>query len=205
MVNINTDTPQGQEGNQGNDNVEPRIESASRHDWFTKPSQKLDWENPKGGDYPFDLSKPLPLIMRGNRESVPVEYFINNDLKYLQGGVSTMTYTTSTTKTKAAQYDLPSIEDMVPNIWSPVKVAYDKYVLWVTHVSVTRKNGYGYLEEIVVRRADNKLYKFKAGDDVPDFANSTQNVHQKSGYSKASQRSSTWSLKLSKADQRHQT
>ncbi|GJW17242.1 hypothetical protein Tco_0024678 [Tanacetum coccineum] len=41
-----------------------------------------------------------------------------------------MTYTTSITKTKAAQYDLPGIEDMVPNIWSPVKVAYDKHALW---------------------------------------------------------------------------
>nr|GEV56317.1 hypothetical protein [Tanacetum cinerariifolium] len=108
-----------------------------------------------------------------------------------------MTYTTSTTKTKAAQYDLLSIEDMVPNIWSPIKVSYDKYALWgishkreqrktfyayargmqskgdvystkrilaVTHVSVMRKHGYGYLEEIVVRRADNVLYKFKEGD-----------------------------------------
>nr|GFB76399.1 hypothetical protein [Tanacetum cinerariifolium] len=24
-------------------------------------SEKLDWENPEGGDYPFDLTKPLPL------------------------------------------------------------------------------------------------------------------------------------------------
>nr|GEV78929.1 hypothetical protein [Tanacetum cinerariifolium] len=72
-------------------------------------------------DYLFDLSKPLQLITRGNHQSVPFEFFINNDLKYLQGGVSTMTYTTSTTKTKAAQYDLPGIEDIVPNIWSPVK------------------------------------------------------------------------------------
>ncbi|GJW13866.1 hypothetical protein Tco_0017999 [Tanacetum coccineum] len=84
-------------------------------------SEKLDWENPEGGDYPFDLSKPLPLITRGNRQRVSFEFVINNDLKYLQGGISTMTYTTSTTKTKAAQYDLPGIEDMVPNIWSPVK------------------------------------------------------------------------------------
>ncbi|GJS03296.1 hypothetical protein Tco_0319804 [Tanacetum coccineum] len=127
-------------------------------------SEKLDWENPEGGDYPFDLSKPLPLIMHGNRQRVPVEYFINNDLKYLQGGVSTMTYTTSITKTKAAPYDLPDIEDMVPNIWSLVKVAYDKHALWVTHVKVMRKHGYGYLEEIVVRRADNDLYRFKEGD-----------------------------------------
>ncbi|GJX20340.1 hypothetical protein Tco_0223017 [Tanacetum coccineum] len=160
-------------------------------------SEKLDWENPKGDDYPFDLSKPLPLIKREKHQRVPFEFFINNDLKYLQGGISTMTYTTSTTKTKAAKYDLPGIEDMVPNIWSPVKVAYDRYALWgishwrqqrksfyayargiqsrgdvystkrilaVTHVKVMRKHGYGYLEEIVVRRADNVLYRFKEGD-----------------------------------------
>ncbi|GKF31652.1 hypothetical protein Tco_0101450, partial [Tanacetum coccineum] len=91
--------------------------------------EKLDWENPEGGDYPFDLFKPLPLITRGKRQIVPFEFFINNDLKYLQGGVSTMTYTASTTKTNAAKYDLPAIKDMVPNIWSSVKVAYDKYAL----------------------------------------------------------------------------
>ncbi|GJR32217.1 hypothetical protein Tco_1108449 [Tanacetum coccineum] len=135
-------------------------------------SEKLDWENPEGGDYPFDLSKPLPLITRGNRQRVPFEFFINNDLKYLQGGVLTMTYTTSTTKSKAAKYDLPGIKEMVPNIWSPVKVAYDRCVLWrilhwrqqFTHVSVMRKHGYGYLGDIIVRRADNTLYRFKEGD-----------------------------------------
>ncbi|GJR83878.1 hypothetical protein Tco_0154663 [Tanacetum coccineum] len=70
-------------------------------------SEKLDWENPEGGDYPFDLTKPLPLVMNGNSQIVSVDYFFNNDLKYLQGGISTMTYTTSITKTNAAQYDLP--------------------------------------------------------------------------------------------------
>ncbi|GKA39942.1 hypothetical protein Tco_0732535 [Tanacetum coccineum] len=108
-----------------------------------------------------------------------------------------MTYTTFTTKTKATKYDLPGIEDMVPNLWSPVKVAYDRYALWgilywrqqhksiyayargiqsrgdvystkrilaVTHVKVMRKHRYGYLEEIIVRRADNILYRFKEGD-----------------------------------------
>ncbi|GJW62322.1 hypothetical protein Tco_0111657 [Tanacetum coccineum] len=106
-------------------------------------SEKLDWEIPEGGYYPFDLTKPIPLVMSGNRQKVPVDYFFNNDLKYLQGGVSTMTYTTSITKTKAAQYDLPGIEDMV---------------------EVMRKHEYGYLKDIVVRRADNDLYRFKEGD-----------------------------------------
>ncbi|GKD97865.1 hypothetical protein Tco_1381762 [Tanacetum coccineum] len=127
-------------------------------------SKKLDWENPEGGDYLFDLSNPLPLITRGKHQRVPFEFFINNDLKYFQGGISTMTYTTSTTNTKAAKYDLPGIEDMVLNIWSHVKVSYDKYALWVTHVSIMRKHGYGYLEEIVVRRANNALYIFKECD-----------------------------------------
>ncbi|GJT23783.1 hypothetical protein Tco_0893720 [Tanacetum coccineum] len=39
-----------------------------------------------------------------------------------------------------------------------------KRILAVTHVKVMRKHGYGYLEEIVVRRADNVLYRFKEGD-----------------------------------------
>ncbi|GKF87006.1 hypothetical protein Tco_0254833, partial [Tanacetum coccineum] len=29
-------------------------------------SEKLDWDNPEGGDYPFDLTKPLPLVMNKN-------------------------------------------------------------------------------------------------------------------------------------------
>ncbi|GKB73890.1 hypothetical protein Tco_0935302 [Tanacetum coccineum] len=137
-------------------------------------SEKLDWENPEGGDYPFDLSKLLPLVMCGNRQIVPVDYFINNDLKYLQGGVSTMTYTTSTTKTKAAQYDLPGIEDMreqrknfygyTRGLQSRQDVYSTKRILAITHVKVIRKHRYGYLEEVVVRRADNDLYRFKEGD-----------------------------------------
>ncbi|GKC60846.1 hypothetical protein Tco_1088444 [Tanacetum coccineum] len=100
----------------------------------------------------YDFEK----FMSRNHQKVPVEYFFNNDLKYLQGGVLTMTYMTSIIKTKAAHYDLPGIEDMVLNIRVPVKVAYDKHIM--------RKHGYGYLQEIVVRRANNDLYKFKEGD-----------------------------------------
>ncbi|GJY16563.1 hypothetical protein Tco_0386985 [Tanacetum coccineum] len=132
-------------------------------------SKKLDWKYPEGGDYPFDLSKPLPLITRGNRQRVPFKFFINNDLKYLQGGISTMTYTTSTTKTKAAQYDLPGIEDMsfyafARGMQSRGDVYSTKRILAVTHISVMRKHGYVYLEEIIMRRADNALYRFKEGD-----------------------------------------
>ncbi|GKA82409.1 hypothetical protein Tco_0789157, partial [Tanacetum coccineum] len=123
-----SDMAQDQAGNLGDNADEPRDETASRR-----------------GDYPFDLSKPLPLIMHGKRQRVPFEFFINNDLKYLQGGISTMTYTMSTIKTKATKYDLPGIKDMVPNIWSPVKVAYDKYALWgISHWREQHKSFYAF-------------------------------------------------------------
>ncbi|GJU33864.1 retrovirus-related pol polyprotein from transposon TNT 1-94 [Tanacetum coccineum] len=69
----------------------------------------------------FDLCKPLPLIMDRGRQVVHVDYFINNDLEYLRGGSSSMKYTTSTTKIKAAKYDIQGIEDIVPSLWSSVK------------------------------------------------------------------------------------
>ncbi|GKE17198.1 hypothetical protein Tco_1424775 [Tanacetum coccineum] len=92
-------------------------------------TDQLDWNNPEGDRYTFDLSKPLPLVISGNCQIIPVDYFFNNDLAYLQGGSTGRTYTNSLTKTKASKYNLPRIEDMVPNLWSPVKVAYDKHAL----------------------------------------------------------------------------
>ncbi|GJY14332.1 hypothetical protein Tco_0383641 [Tanacetum coccineum] len=330
-----SDMPQDQEENPGNDDEEPKEKVASKRDWFTKPTQpqdptdpnwktfdelmstpidfstyimnglkvtnltqetmlgpvsrllkgtrtnyveleynfeeyykdlseKLDRENPEGGDYPFDLTKPFPLVMSGNRQKVPVDYFFNNDLKYLQGGVSTMTYTTSITKAKDAQYDLPGIKNMVPNIWVLVKVAYDNHACfwdeldnvvekedgeWICFLDGNNSSGIkkyqgsnssdggntgdgvkitgGKIEdvsgiipslesseelkevlpdeaEIVVRRADIDLYRFKEGDfprlrinDIEDML-----LLVKLGYSEASRRSSTGSQKLPEEDQR---
>nr|GFA52864.1 hypothetical protein [Tanacetum cinerariifolium] len=97
-------------------------------------NDRLNWHNPEGHEYPFDLSKPLPLIEDRGRQVVPAYYFINNDLEYLKGGSSSSKYVTSTTRTKAAKYNyIEVIEDMVPTLWSPVKVAYNKHVVWGTY------------------------------------------------------------------------
>ncbi|GJV53483.1 hypothetical protein Tco_1449224 [Tanacetum coccineum] len=117
---------------------------------FKATTERLDWHNPKGKPYPFDLYKPLPLILdhRG-RQVIPREYFINNDLEYLKGGSLSRQYSTSVTKSKAATYEVKWIKDMVPNLWSLVKVVYDKHAYW------------GYLDKIEVRREDQQLYTFK--------------------------------------------
>nr|GEW54501.1 hypothetical protein [Tanacetum cinerariifolium] len=55
---------------------------------YKATTNQLDWNNPKGQQYPHDLCKPLPLIpnFRG-RQVIPSDHFINNDLAYLSGGV----------------------------------------------------------------------------------------------------------------------
>ncbi|GJW77967.1 hypothetical protein Tco_0139649 [Tanacetum coccineum] len=108
---------------------------------LTGPTFELMKGSCKSLQYPNDLCKPLPLIpnSRGH-QVIPFDHFINNDLAYLSGGVSSRTYTTSVTKTKAADYGhIKWIEDLVLNrMWSQVP--------------------------IIVRRDDDKLYKFKEGN-----------------------------------------
>ncbi|GJV55196.1 hypothetical protein Tco_1456201 [Tanacetum coccineum] len=76
-----------------------------------------------------------------------------NHLEYLKGGDLSRRYTTSVTKTKAATYNLKWIKDLVPNL-----------IIAVTRLSIMKKYDYSHLEEIEVRREDQKLYKFREGD-----------------------------------------
>nr|GEY28849.1 hypothetical protein [Tanacetum cinerariifolium] len=70
------------------------------------------------------------------------------------------TYSSSITKTPAARAMI--------NRKSKHEVVSTMRILSVVSVKIEKKSGYGYLEEIVVRRADQKLYKFKEGN-FPDL------------------------------------
>nr|GFB13798.1 hypothetical protein [Tanacetum cinerariifolium] len=80
---------------------------------------------------------PLPLIPDNRGRSVfPFEHFINNDLVYLRGGASSRKYTTSVTRTKAANYGhIKWIKDLVPRaMWIQEPMSYYKHALWgVSH------------------------------------------------------------------------
>ncbi|GKA57362.1 hypothetical protein Tco_0756550 [Tanacetum coccineum] len=80
------------------------------------------------------MIKPLPLQDKEGRLTIPVEFFFNNDLGYLKAGNKERSYSSSITKTPAAS------------------------------VQVEKRSVYGYLKEIVVKRAGQILYKFKEGD-----------------------------------------
>ncbi|GKA10256.1 hypothetical protein Tco_0689689 [Tanacetum coccineum] len=115
---------------------------------YKATTEKLDWINPEGHQYPHDLRKPLPLVPNSQgRHVIPFHHFINNDLEYLRGGESSRKYSTSVTKTKAADYGhIKWIEDLVPNsMWSQVIVNYDKFALWgISHWGKKRRQFYAF-------------------------------------------------------------
>ncbi|GKD66088.1 hypothetical protein Tco_1308196 [Tanacetum coccineum] len=111
-------------------------------EYYKALSEKLDWDNPKGGDYPFDLTKPVPLVMNGNLQIVPVDYFFNNDLKDQH----------------------KTFYGYTRGLESSHDVYSTKRILGVTQIEVMRKHRYRYLREIEVRRTDNELHTFKEGD-----------------------------------------
>ncbi|GKE31440.1 hypothetical protein Tco_1450762 [Tanacetum coccineum] len=115
---------------------------------YKATTDQLDWNNPKGQQYPHDLRKPLPLIPNSRgRRVIPFDHFINNDLVYLSGGISSRTYKTSVTKTKAVDYgNIKWIKDLVPNtMWIQVPVSYDKHALWgISHWGRKHQQFYGF-------------------------------------------------------------
>ncbi|GJS18823.1 hypothetical protein Tco_0413295 [Tanacetum coccineum] len=123
---------------------------------FNTLTDKLDWNNLEGDHYPFDLSKPLPLQGRLGHLTIAADYFFNNDLEFLKTFDMEKMYTTSITKIKAARYKIK--------------------ILSVKSVSIKKLHGYGHLEEIVVKRADRQLYKFKECDFVDLHLNDIEDM-----------------------------
>nr|GFB62080.1 hypothetical protein [Tanacetum cinerariifolium] len=137
---------------------------------------QLDWVNPEGQQYPYNLLQPLPLIPNNRgRRVIPFAHFINNDLKYLRGGASSRKYTTSVTKTKAADYGhIKWIEDLgqkrqqfygfVVKRKSALDVYSKRRIIAVINLKIVEWHNYKHLDWISIRRDDDKIYKFKEGD-----------------------------------------
>nr|GEX41081.1 hypothetical protein [Tanacetum cinerariifolium] len=133
-------------------------------------TDQLDWNNPKGQQYPHNLLKPLPLIPYSrDRGVIPFDHFINNDLEYLRGGAFSHKYTTSVTKTKATDYGhIKWIEDLFYRFAINRESAKDVYskhrIIAVTELQIGEWHNYKHLDWINVHRDDDKLYKFREGN-----------------------------------------
>nr|GEW07390.1 hypothetical protein [Tanacetum cinerariifolium] len=124
---------------------------------------QLDWVNPEGQLYPHNLLQPLPLIPdnRGLRV-ISFAHFINNDLEYLRGGASSRKYTTSVTKTKAADYgNIKWIEDLfygfAVNQESTLDVYSKRRIIAITDLKIVEWHSYKHLDWITVRRIEDML------------------------------------------------
>ncbi|GJY47531.1 hypothetical protein Tco_0436594 [Tanacetum coccineum] len=131
---------------------------------YKATTDQLHWNNPEGQLYPHDLRKPLPLIPNSRgRRVIPFDQFINNDLAYLSGGVSSRTYETLVTKIKAADYGhIKWIENLVPNsMWFNMESARDVYsrnrIIAIKKLAIFEWHNYKHLEWITVRRDEDKL------------------------------------------------
>nr|GFA48611.1 hypothetical protein [Tanacetum cinerariifolium] len=115
---------------------------------YKATTDQLDWVNSKGQQYLHNLLQPLPLIPDNQgRRVIPFAHFINNDLEYLWGGASSRKYTTSVTKTKAADYgNIKWIKELVPrSMWIQEPINYDKHALWgVSHWGRKRQQFHGF-------------------------------------------------------------
>ncbi|GJV66569.1 hypothetical protein Tco_1482078 [Tanacetum coccineum] len=127
---------------------------------FKATNDRLDWHNPEGKPYPHEQGHQV----------IPLDHFINNELEYLKGGRSIQKYTTSITKTKAADYgQVKWIEDK--NFYgyaSNMETSKDVYsrhmIIAVNSLKIMKWFGYSHLEEIIVQRKDDQLYKFREGN-----------------------------------------
>ncbi|GJZ86324.1 hypothetical protein Tco_0657934 [Tanacetum coccineum] len=109
------------------------------------------------------------MIKAQGRQVVHAGYFFNNNIEYLKGGSSSRKYTTFTTKTKAAKYDnIKGIKDMVLMLWSPVKVAYDKFAIEDQTLHIFKEGDFPRLnlrdiEDLLLLLVQKKLFNLEKG------------------------------------------
>ncbi|GJR83266.1 hypothetical protein Tco_0154051 [Tanacetum coccineum] len=130
---------------------------------YKATTEKLDWINPEGRQYPHDLRKPLLLVPNSQgRHVIPFHHFINNDLEYLRGGESSRKYSTSGIlhwgKKRRQFYAIATTRESAHDVYSK------RRIIAVTKVEIVEWQNYKHLDWITVRRDDDILYKFKEGD-----------------------------------------
>nr|GEY21853.1 hypothetical protein [Tanacetum cinerariifolium] len=95
----------------------------------------------------FEMEEPSHPEFETSCRVIPFDHFINNDLEYLRGGASSRKYTTSVTKTKAADYrHIKWIEDLVPKtMWIQEPIGHDKHAHWgISRWGRKRQQFYGF-------------------------------------------------------------
>ncbi|GKE21161.1 hypothetical protein Tco_1432673 [Tanacetum coccineum] len=145
-------------------------------------SDQLGWNNPEGDRCPYNLSTPLPLKGHPGRLTIPSEYFLTNNLKYLKSS-NPKKNATKVGYDKDASFGIkhwgPKRQQFFRaqlNRFSKHNVYSTQKILSVVSVKINKLHVYGHLEAIVMRRADRQKYTFKEGDFVNLHLNDIDDV-----------------------------
>ncbi|GJW12251.1 hypothetical protein Tco_1578078 [Tanacetum coccineum] len=183
---------------QPQDDAVPKIDNALKNNWFKQPPRPST-PDPEWNKCQIFSKNRLKLdkitkanlvglvykLLKGTHQSnieleynleecrpghltIPVEHFFKNNLEYLKSKNIERKYTTSITKTKATRSQINKLSRH--DVYSTLKI------LSVVSVMVDNQFGYGYLKEIVVRRAYRKLYTFKEGDLINIHLNDIEDM-----------------------------
>nr|GEV76247.1 hypothetical protein [Tanacetum cinerariifolium] len=162
-----TGSNQGSKRRKSGKEVESSKEPKNKESKSTSSSKSASKSQPKSsGKYAhadehdqkvFDSEDQSHQEFNKGNDDVTPDYFINNDLEYMKGMSLSQKYTTSITKSKAADFgQVRWIEDKkFYGYASNMESSYDVYprhmILVVTSLKITK-------------RQDDKLYKFREGD-----------------------------------------
>ncbi|GJX14438.1 hypothetical protein Tco_0206196 [Tanacetum coccineum] len=175
-----SDMPQDQEENLGNDDEEPKGKVASKRDWFTKPKRPQEPSDPNWNVGKTKQQGPtqswlMSLASSADKPSKTFDELMSTPIDFFAYIMNGLKITNLTQETllgpafkllKGTHSNYAELEYDFEEIYKALseKLDSDNLEGGVTRVKVMRKHGYGYLREIEVRRADNDLYTFKEGD-----------------------------------------
>nr|GEU62212.1 hypothetical protein [Tanacetum cinerariifolium] len=112
----------------------------------------------------YEMEEPSHPEFEIGRCVIPFDHFINNDLEYLRGGASSCydkhaLWGISHWGRKRQQfYGFAVNQESARDVYSKHRI------IAVTELKIVKWHNYKYLDWIMVRKDDDKLYKFKEGD-----------------------------------------
>ncbi|GKD51790.1 hypothetical protein Tco_1280766, partial [Tanacetum coccineum] len=124
---------------------------------YKATTEKLDWINPEGRQYPHDLRQPLPLrtYSNGRRNLVPNSMWSQTIVKYDKFALWGVSHWG---KKRRQFYAFATLRESARDVYSK------RRIIAVTKVEIVEWHDYKHLDWITVRRDDDVLYKFNKGD-----------------------------------------
>nr|GEY13639.1 hypothetical protein [Tanacetum cinerariifolium] len=139
---------------------------------FKATNDRLDWHNPEGKPYPHDLSKPLSSSSQKYTTSITKTKAVDyGQVKWIEDKVSRIWSPVKVVYNKHTYWGTyhwgpkrQKFYEYASNMETSKDVYSRHMIIAVTSLKIMKYFCYSHLEEIIVRRQNDQLYKFREGD-----------------------------------------